>query len=422
MASRTKISKTETSGSLQQAVEEGLAGLFVIFLERQIAKRLKDQLENPPKTLARKIADHVLSKSDDPFVWKGRSLGKDFHLAIDASDLELAMNEFERFREDKLPDLISGMAENASQRILRSLKSRWTEEERQQELDLAGFRDRLHERWSEPLGKLRMLITMVREWCGEVHARQNLKRKNQSGRANKLLIRLLTRALQVSDEILCLLQNGFADGAMARWRTLHEIAVVAAVIRLHGDEIAERYIAHQHVESKRSMTKYLESAPRLGYRSLSQRVQKRIQKSYEKVIAAYGDDFKTDYGWAAAHLKKKRPTFADLETSAGRAEMRSHYQMGNDNIHAGVKSMYVRLGLMGNYDALLSGRSNVGLTEPGQNAAHTLTQLAVIACSTEPTVDDNVISMMLLKLRDEIPRCFGSVETRIQRDEKALKG
>ncbi len=421
MASRTKVSKTETSGSLQQAVEEGLAGLFVIFLERQIAKKLKDQLENPPKTLARKIADHVLSKSDEPFVWKGKSPGKDFHLAIDAADLELAMNEFERFREDKLPDLISGMAENASQRILRSLKSRWTEEERQQELDLAGFRSRLHERWSEPLGKLQMLITMVREWCGEVHVRQTLKRKNQSGRANKLLIRLLTRALQVSDEILCLLQNGFADGAMARWRTLHEIAVVAAVIRLHGNEIAERYIAHQHVESKRSMTKYLESAPRLGYRSLSQRAEKRIQKSYEKVVAAYGDDFKTDYGWAAAHLKKKRPTFADLEAAAGRAEMRSHYQMGNDNIHAGVKSMYVRLGLMGNYDALLSGRSNVGLTEPGQNTAHTLTQLAVIACSTEPTVDDNVISMMLLKLRDEIPRCFARVEARIQRDDKALK-
>jgi hypothetical protein len=421
MVRRKKAHTAESAGTLQQAVEDGIAGLFVVFLERQISNKLKEQLTNPPKTLARKLADHVLSQTEKPFVWKGRSLGKDFHLVIDKSDLDLALKEFERFRDDKLPDLISSMAENASQRILRSLKARWADEERQQELDLAGFRDRLHARWREPLGKLRMLITMAREWCGEAHAREHLKRGNQSSRSRKLLIRLLTRGLQVSDEILCLLENGFADGAMARWRTLHEIAVVAAVIRLYGDEVAGRYIDHQHVESKRSMSKYLESAPQLGYRKLSLRAQRRIQRNYDKVIATYGDDFRSDYGWAAAHLKKKRPTFADLEKAAGRAKMRSHYQMGNDNIHAGVKSMYFRLGLMGNYEALLSGRSNVGLTEPGQNAAHTLTQLAVIACSAEPTVDDNVISMMLLKLRDEIPRCFARMELRIQRDEKTLK-
>ena len=58
--------------------------------------------------------------------------------------------------------------------------------------------------------------------------------------------------------------------------------------------------------------------------------------------------------------------------------MRSHYQMGNDNVHAGIKSMYVRLGLVGNYDGLLAGRSNGGLMEPGQNTAHTLTQISMV--------------------------------------------
>ena len=86
------------------------------------------------------------------------------------------------------------------------------------------------------------------------------------------------------------------------------------------------------------------------YRSrkpLSARVQQRITKQFDKAVARYGKPFKTDYGWAASHLKKDRPAFADLEEAAGRADMRSYYQMGNDNIHAGIKSMFFRLGLLG---------------------------------------------------------------------------
>lgn len=197
----------------------------------------------------------------------------------------------------------------------------------------------------------------------------------------EILIRLLVRACQATDEILCLLENGFADGAMARWRTLHEIAVVAAVIWRHGEDIAKRYIEHQAVESKRAMEKYMACCNLLGCKPLSARDQAKIVKAYDRAVARYGKAFKTDYGWAAHHLRKDRPTFADLEQEAGRAEMRSYYQMGNDNIHAGVKSMFVRLGLLEDYTGLLAGRSNAGLTDPGQNAAHTLTQLCILVVS-----------------------------------------
>jgi hypothetical protein len=101
--------------------------------------------------------------------------------------------------------------------------------------------------------------------------------------------------------------------------------------------------------------------------------------------------------------------------------MRSYYQMGNDNIHAGIKSMYVRLGLMGGFGGLLSGRSNAGLTDPGQNTAHTLTQLAVLVCASQPTFDDNVVSLMLCELRDDIPRSFSKADAKIKADEKAVR-
>jgi hypothetical protein len=229
---------------------------------------------------------------------------------------------------------------------------------------------------------------------------------------------LLVRACQVTDEIACLLEDGLADGAMARWRTLHEITVVAAVISQHGEGIAERYLAHQAVESKRAMDKYLACYQKLGYKPLTQREQKKIQRNYDKAMTQYGKPFKTDYGWAAFHLKNDRPTFADLEAAAGRAGMRAHYQMGNDNIHAGIKSIFVRLGLM-DYQFLLAGRSNAGFTEPGQNAAITLTQLSVLVCMSEPNFDDLVAGAMMVTLGEEIPRLFAKADRRLRQDEKA---
>ena len=422
--SMTKNTNPRSSGAgdtLQQAVEDSLASIPVAFLEHQISKKLKQQIVRPPKGLARKIAEHVLSGSAEPFVFEHAAQRKNIKITIDDSDFEQMAQTLEHFQERQLPALISSMTEKTAERTLKALKTGWPEERRLQEADLAGFRERMQSRWGKPLGQSQMLLTMVREWVGEINVRENSKRRSRNRESRKLLIRLLVRGCQVTDEILCLLENGFPDGAMARWRTLHEIAVVAAVIQQYGDEISKRYLAHQHVESKRAMDKYLASSPQLGYRPMGTRAQARIQNTYDKVVATYGRNFKSDYGWAAFHLKKERPTVADLEEAAGRAEMRSHYQMGNDNVHAGIKSLYVRLGLIGDYERLLAGRSNAGLTEPGQNAAHTLTQLAVLICSSEPIVDDNVIANMLVKLRGEIPGSFARVDVQIQREEKAMR-
>jgi hypothetical protein len=264
-----------------------------------------------------------------------------------------------------------------------------------------------------------MLLTIAREWCGEAHAERQETGAHSQSPLKKLMVRLMVRACQVTDEIICLLENGFADGAMARWRTLHEIGVVAAVVSKFGEDIAERYLAHQAVESKRAMSKYLGCYEQLGYGAISERTKKRIDKAYSAAIARYGASFKSDYGWAAHHLKKAHASFADLEAEAGFAKMRAHYQMGNDNVHAGVKSMYVRLGLLSDYDTLLAGRSNAGLMEPAQNAAHTLTQISVLVCLV-PKMDDLVAGNIVEMLRDEIPRSFRQADQRLRKKHKAF--
>jgi hypothetical protein len=403
---------------LQKALEEATAKLPALFLQNLISKKLREQGVKPPKGLSEKIAEHFLTGNRESFRYNGRNLPKDIRLTFTKFDADELTRAIEHFSETQFSTIILDVARRTAKSVLKDLKCRWPTENTLQEADLSGFRERLGERWGKPIGHLRMLLTMSREWCQAAHERESARKSNKSADVRRLLIRLLVRACQVTDEIVCLLENGFADGAMARWRTLHEIAVVAAVISGHGESVAERYLAHQAVESKRAMDKYLACYKQLGYNPLSAHAQRKVLTNYNEAVAQYGNSFKSDYGWAASHLKKERPTFADLESAAGRAEMRAHYQMGNDNVHAGIKSMFIRLGLLEDYTGLLSGRSNAGLTEPGQNTAHTFAQLSVLVCMSEPNFDDLVVGQMMLTLRDEIPRFFHEADKRLRRDDK----
>jgi len=397
-----------------------MASLPELFLENLISRKLRDQGITAPKTLSAKIAKHVMGGSSEPFVYKRGKHAGVVTLELKETDIDEMTLALDRFCKTRLPQLLPSIAGRTSKRVLKNLKSRWIHEQALQEADLSEFRKRLEDRWGKPLGQLRMLLTMVREWCQEAHKHENSLKASKKKQLREILIRLLVRACQVTDEIICLLENGLADGAMARWRTLHEIGVVAAVISRHGESIAERYVAHQAVESRRAMDKYLGCCGPLGFRPLSAREVRKITKAYDAAIAKYGKGFGADYGWATLDLKKKKVTFATLEAEAGRAEMRSYYQMGSDNVHAGVKSMFVRLGLLDDYSGLLAGRSNAGLMDPGQNAAHTLTQIAALVC-LPGKFDDLVIAQMVQALRHEIPRSFYDADKRLRRDDKQYK-
>jgi hypothetical protein len=404
---------------LHQTLNQVLASAPTLTLEGVITRKLHAQGVKFPKKLPAKLAEHILSGNTQPFQYRGRTQPKDLSLSFDEADAEEAARSVDHFLEVQLPRLVPKLAEQLSKTILKSLKRSWVEEQILQQADLAGFRSRMEETWGEPLGKLRMLLTMVREWCGEAHKAPGSRRVRTGLRSQKLMVRLLVRSCQVTDEIICLLENGFADGAMARWRTLHEIGVVAAVISKHGEGIAERYVAHQAVESRRGMQKYMDCHKHLGYKPLAVRTIAKIERAYSETVAQYGETFKSEYGWAAHHLKKVRPTFADLEAEAGHAKMRTYYQMGNNNVHAGVKSMYVRLGLLGDYSGLLAGRSNAGLTDPGQNAAHTLTQIAILVCMSAK-MDDLVVGNVVRMVRDEIPRSFLRADKRLRNKHRAV--
>ncbi|MBV8754912.1 MAG: hypothetical protein JO328_18815 [Hyphomicrobiales bacterium] len=127
-----------------------------------------------------------------------------------------------------------------------------------------------------------------------------------------VLTRLHARACQIAEEMICLLSNGFADGAMARWRTLHEIAAVSLLISEHGDELAERYIAHEIVETRRAALQYEQFRTRLGEEPLTPKELQKIEDVYSNTIERFGQEFRNPRGWASKHLKKANPTIANI--------------------------------------------------------------------------------------------------------------
>jgi hypothetical protein len=222
-------------------------------------------------------------------------------------------------------------------------------------------------------------------------------------------------------EIITLMENGYADGAMARWRTLYEITTVATVIADAGESLAKRYVEHEAIEAKSALDEYDRCYRALGFAPYSKRERKRIEKYYSDAIDLYGKEFATPYGWAAEHLKKKRPTFADIEAASERSEMRSYYKMASYNVHAGTKGITFRLSALGDPTTLVAGASNAGFMEPGQNAAVTFTQITALLFDwRRPTFKYMIELRTLSLLRDEAVRALSRAERKLDRDTRAV--
>ena len=91
---------------------------------------------------------------------------------------------------------------------------------------LSGFRRRLRRRRGRSLDALEELIAT----CAELGDKVAYAHETESQIFAALEL-LRNRAVQVAWEVHTLAAAGYTEGAYARWRTLHEIAVVSEFLR-----------------------------------------------------------------------------------------------------------------------------------------------------------------------------------------------
>lgn len=403
---------------MQKLLEDEFKKIPNLVLHQLIEKKLRAAGVNPEPVLVKQIIAHVRGSNSSLFHWDdGKEGNTEITLSISDEDVKEAEGMLLRLMES-MPDVIDKTATTIAQSILKTLKQKWPEEYLLQKAEFSTFRQSLENRWGEPLGMLRMLLTMSREFGSEIEKIRPTKKSH----LNNALLRLHVRACQVVAEIITLLENGYADGAMARWRTLYEINIVMTLISEYGEQLAERYIAHRVVEDKSGKDQYELCHKQLGYQPLTKKESNDIEKAFEAAMSKYGKEFSGPYGWAAGYVQKGKRGIGlkEIEMAAQQSAMASYYKLASHNVHAGPHALFFRLGLMGE-SGLLAGASNAGLTEPGQNAAYTLTSISILLAKDCADLDTITMMKIMIQLRNEIPHAFVLADKKLRKDHLGLR-
>ena len=258
------------------------------------------------------------------------------------------LKDLEKIIGDLPENLTSIMLESTdkiSQEILKSLKKSSKRMLKDRALSFSSFESNLYSVYKKAFNLLEMLIVIAFEAGESFNDEVRSQESFETDYISNVLTRLHARACQIAYEILVLLKSGLADGAHARWRSLHEISVTALFISSNGNNIAERYLLHNEIESYEAAKTYQENCDSLGYEPLSQKEIMELTDIYNNLIKRFGNNYKSDYGWASVATNNDKPTFRDIEKSVGLKHLRPHYKMACNNVHANPKSIFFKLGL-----------------------------------------------------------------------------
>ena len=400
---------------LNDAFLEGIANLPKLLLANALKDKLAKAGHNVNDEVAQAFAAHLFNNPDEEFEWDDNSVNDiQIDLEFTEDDISKLEADVEKFSEKLLPDIILKVKDDTVAKILKTLHKDWPNQKAFEAGAVKDFRQRLEVDWGDAFDLLRMMLVISRETGQEYIEWLNSSEARRNSAKYACILKLHARGCQVFMEIICLMENGFADGAFARWRTLHEITIVATLLADGDEGLADRYLAHECIEAKRSMDHFQLNYAALGYDKPTDEEVKRINADYQRCLDLYGHNFGSQHGWASEHLHLKKATFRDLETAVGQMSSRSHYQFASYNVHASAKGINYRLGLVDQHETLLAGMSNVGFFEPGNNAAQTLVQLNAAIMHDRWDFDTLVIFQILLELRKALPPILSKVQNVIE--------
>jgi hypothetical protein len=305
--------------------------------------------------------------------------------------------------DERLGKIVRGEIEYVVPTIFQALVENAPDMLRERRASLNEFERVNFEKWGRALDLFEALLVIALEAGSAINSAYR-----PTAFANKeirflVLTTLHARSCQIAGEVLALLKSGFADGAHARWRSLHEVAVIAFVLAGGEDDLVERYVLHEQVEEYKAALEYQNYCARLGYTPYSDDEIRVAQKRCEDLLARFGKPFRNQYGWAADRLGNKKPNFVHIEQMAGLDHLRPYYRLASHNIHASSKGSTFRLGKRPSHDFLLAGPSSIGLGDPTHGTAISLYQATVALLATWPNLD----RLVVLRVMEQFVRAIG---------------
>ena len=378
-----------------------------------ILEKLEEQGVNTDDFPIDAFIDHALSEKEEgaTFSWGGDT-DSDKVVTIDFTEDEVheLMSYLEEISNPKqIAELVQDCIQAGGQSILRTLEKDWPDQKLYEESELYGFRKRLEGTWGEALDLFRILLVASRElFMAEAESLRKSKAK-RNRHLREALIGIHARALRTATAVLVLLENGLADDAYTRWRTLYELSVFAAFLSEHGDDAAKKYLLHEFVALK----KRLDNKLLWGEKNVPKRQQRQIVKDYEFVISEYGKDFKNDYGWAGDFVAgNKNPKFVDIEESVKGNRIVPPYKESSLQVHGGRAGL---LGLSSSDEMAAIGHSNLGLDIPLMHSSLCLMQVTNLHLYHSPS-RDLVVMSSLMALDKKIDKLCRRVARKLERE------
>jgi hypothetical protein len=316
------------------------------------------------------------------------------------SEIEKAANEH-CFSEDEVAALIDRCLSLGHEELLADFKARAPDHLAATRADDQGFRARCYDRWREPMDLLRILWITAQE-IGEAHAHEGPNGSDPL--VFDTLAHLHPRALLITSEIMCLLEGGFADGALARWRSLHETVVTAMFIAKHGHEVARDYRASIWFENHKAARILNEVGDRANIQPFSADEFAEIEAMRDRAEAHIGRRLNGDWDWASIAFSRNRTNFVDLERDVQMDHWRPRYKWASQRVHSAFRRPEELLGMVEAERLMFQiGPSNSGLIDPLHMTAISLSQMTVtFLLYGEPNLDRAVYAKIIQTLASDI--------------------
>ncbi|MDI1351595.1 MAG: DUF5677 domain-containing protein [bacterium] len=231
------------------------------------------------------------------------------------------------------------------------------------------FIKRNYQRWKSGFYKLEMLRQISLE-AGMEFQKQFLKYPQyESDPLLGVLMRHHANACRITGEIIVLLKNGYADGALARWRTLFEILITCLVIKKYGKEAAEDYIKHGIVKSVEGMQEYKKTAKDMNLEPYD---ENELEEAINlKNFLSNGKEY---HQWATNYAGASK--LEKLREHVGMSKWSHNYKLASKDVHADYSEMMSLFAMSeAKKDLLLAGPSNSGMVEPSSMTAVTFAQI-----------------------------------------------
>lgn len=278
-----------------------------------------------------------------------------------------------------------------------------------------GFEERNYLRW----GKAFDLLDSIWVACEETGRKFNEYNRPQAVRevdhVFEALAYLNAKVLLVSAEMICLMRGGFADGALARWRTIYELNVIALLLRQEGETLAIRYLAHSRVQAWERIKDEFDPA-------VATTDDWNRKADAEAAMSRFGEKMRLHYGWAREITKKDKPTFASIEALIDHEHAKPLYQAASQHIHSNHRFSSDLLGMSeATGERLLVGPSNSGMVTPLVLCAYSMVQSLSTFILHYPNIDRSAIVLALTRLAGKMDKLAKRLERRTLRAARQMR-